>query len=290
MIKDVDPMLDNITVQAKNSGKLPLLPHKYKLNFYKGTVVTRIDPFDNNVNNVILEPFNRLLDGTRRHYHEHKAVDVIGLVIVTGDVVPVQSVVGHKIRRTMVIGDADVKELPEYDEFKIEVFTPQEPVVTITEFFHRAVKKMVAIIRECRHNTHCIVYARIHKLHKENGWGYTACKECNRKVDVVKSKASSSSGKASLVRRPLFFQHNDQQTVWLHYVGVDGKHGMDVDEYWPEELGKVVEASGSSQSSGSDKKQVWIDLDDIDSEEEDEGGSISKILKLVSVKIEKEKD
>ncbi|GKE89029.1 hypothetical protein Tco_1566504, partial [Tanacetum coccineum] len=44
-----------------------------------------------------------------------------------------------------------VKELPEYDEsqFKIEVFTPAKPVVTIAEFFHEAVKKMVATIREC---------------------------------------------------------------------------------------------------------------------------------------------
>nr|GEY49901.1 replication protein A 70 kDa DNA-binding subunit B [Tanacetum cinerariifolium] len=135
MIKDVDPMLDNITVQgrcvslwhshrlneahnpysldmvlqdsqnsriqiyikkewmfrfeplfkegqcysisnfaiAENRGKLPLLPHKYKISFYKGTVVTRINPFDENLNGFILEPFNRLLDGTR-HYHEHEAV------------------------------------------------------------------------------------------------------------------------------------------------------------------------------------------------------------------------
>ncbi|GKE22569.1 replication protein A 70 kDa DNA-binding subunit B, partial [Tanacetum coccineum] len=82
MIKDVDSILDNITVHgrcislwhshkmnhahnpysldmvlrdsqegqcyaisnfaiAENSGKLPLLPHKYKISFYKGTVVTR---------------------------------------------------------------------------------------------------------------------------------------------------------------------------------------------------------------------------------------------------------
>nr|GEV94504.1 ATP-dependent DNA helicase PIF1-like [Tanacetum cinerariifolium] len=59
--------------------KLPLLPHKYKISFYKGTVVTRIDPFDENLNGFILEPFNRLLDGTlhyihdTRHYHEHEA-------------------------------------------------------------------------------------------------------------------------------------------------------------------------------------------------------------------------
>ncbi|GJX29117.1 hypothetical protein Tco_0237196 [Tanacetum coccineum] len=164
--------------------------------------------------------------------------DVIGSVVAIGDVVLVQSVVGHKIRRTVVIEDAEsnqldlydlklghhvgkregrglgevgignrgggglrgVKELPEYDEsqFKIEAFMPQEPVVTIAKFFHGAVKKMVASIRECEHKTHYIMYARIHRLHKENGWAYTACKECNRIVDVVESKDSSSSGKSKV--------------------------------------------------------------------------------------------
>ncbi|GKC22840.1 replication protein A 70 kDa DNA-binding subunit B [Tanacetum coccineum] len=244
---------------AKNSGKLPLLPHKYKISFYKGTVVTRIDSFDNNVNGFILEPFNRLLDGTRQ-YHEHEAV-----VVAIGDIVPVQSAAGRKIRRTVVVEDSEsnqldctfwdqwanmwdeyavkrdelghvvfilqlgkvkywdgtpsihnalfgtkmfinrdlpeilsfrqrLKELPEYDEsqFKISLFTPQKPVVTIAEFFNGAVKKMVSSIRECDQKSHCIVYARIHRIHKENGWAYTACKECNKKVNVVESKAMSS--------------------------------------------------------------------------------------------------
>ncbi|KAL6531006.1 hypothetical protein OROHE_014488 [Orobanche hederae] len=134
MIKDVDPMLDNITVQgrcisiwhshklneahnptaliwfcrmckyqdpsyikkdwmlrfeplfeegkcysilnfaiAENTGRLPLLPSKYKISFYKGTSVTRIELFDNNVNGFILELFNQLLDSTCQ-YHEHEAV------------------------------------------------------------------------------------------------------------------------------------------------------------------------------------------------------------------------
>ncbi|GKB84698.1 replication protein A 70 kDa DNA-binding subunit B [Tanacetum coccineum] len=245
MIKDVDPMLDNITVHgrcisfwhshrmnqahnpysldmnsriqvyikkewmfrfdplfqegqcyaisnfaiAENSGKLPMLPHKYKISFYKGIVVTRIDSFDNNVNGFILEPFNRLLDGTRE-YHKHEAVDIIGSVMAIGDIVPVQSAAGRKIRRTwanmwdeyaikrdelghvvfiLQLGKVKywdgtpsihnalfgtkmfinrdlpeilsfrqrLKELPEYDEsqFKISLFTPQKPVVTIAEFF-----------------------------------------------------------------------------------------------------------------------------------------------------------
>ncbi|GKC42360.1 replication protein A 70 kDa DNA-binding subunit B [Tanacetum coccineum] len=188
MIKDVDPMLENITVHgrcislwhshrlneahnpysldmvlqdsqkanvilfstfaiAENSGILPLLPHKYKISFYKGTVVTRIIDFDNNVNGFILEPFNRLLDGTHQ-YHEHEAVDIIGSVVAIGDAVPMQSAAGRKIRRTVVIEDSELKELPEYDEnqFKISLFTPQKHVVTISEFFNGAVKKMVSSI------------------------------------------------------------------------------------------------------------------------------------------------
>ncbi|GKE03415.1 hypothetical protein Tco_1395433, partial [Tanacetum coccineum] len=44
-----------------------------------------------------------------------------------------------------------LKELLEYDksQFKISLFTPQKPVVTIAEFFNGAVKKMVSSIREC---------------------------------------------------------------------------------------------------------------------------------------------
>ncbi|GJZ87204.1 replication protein A 70 kDa DNA-binding subunit B [Tanacetum coccineum] len=71
---------------AKNSGRLPLLPHKYKISFYKGTTVTRIDPIDDKVHIFILEPFNRLLD-EGRVYHDHEAIDVIGSVVAIGDVV-----------------------------------------------------------------------------------------------------------------------------------------------------------------------------------------------------------
>nr|GEW03567.1 hypothetical protein [Tanacetum cinerariifolium] len=100
---------------AENSGKLPLLPHKYKLSFYKGTVVTRIDPFDENLNGFILEPFNHLFDenlnGFILGYHEHEAVDVIGSVVAIGDVVPAQSAVGQKIQRTVVIEDSESNQL-----------------------------------------------------------------------------------------------------------------------------------------------------------------------------------
>ncbi|GKC56720.1 replication protein A 70 kDa DNA-binding subunit B [Tanacetum coccineum] len=377
---------------AENSSRLPLLPHKYKISFYKGTTITRIDPIDDNVHEIILEPFKRLLDEACV-YHEHEAVDVIGSVVAIGDVVPLQSSASRKIRRTVVIEDDEllrkvkywngapaihnvmfgtkmfinqdvpemlslVKELPEYDElqFRIEVFTPGKHVVTIAEFFHRAIKKMVSAIRECKQKSHCIVYAKIHKIHKESGWAYTACKQCNKKVDVVETKATTSSGKSKVT---FYYEDDGDFKVIMHiidrsapivffnivYNKISGytawelmeKHGMDVDEYWPQELDELVgkgsclncgtritmmmmrglqplqigsksvalnelsitsvldlhtppsgmEASGSGQSSGGDKKRVFIDLNSIESEDEDESGS-SKTPKQISVKIEKE--
>ncbi|GJR04518.1 replication protein A 70 kDa DNA-binding subunit B [Tanacetum coccineum] len=236
-----------------------------------------------------------------------------------------------------LFGTKIFKELPEYDEsqYKIELFTPQKPVVTIAEFFHGAVKKMVPSIRECEQKSHCIVYARIHKIHRENRWAYTACKECNKKVSVVESKASSSYGKNKVTfycedhgavqvasrykvimriidqsgSAPIVFFNTminklSSSTAWE----LMERHGMDVDEYWPEELLNLVgkrfasglncvlqmttpspgiEASGSGSGSGS--KRAFIDLDDIESEEDEgEGGTSSQTQRLVRVKVEKE--
>nr|GEU61635.1 hypothetical protein [Tanacetum cinerariifolium] len=231
---------------AENSDKLPLLPHKHKINFFKSTVVTRIDPFKNNVNGFILEAFNRLLDGTYQ-YHEHEAVDVHWFVVAIGEVVPIQSAAGRKIRRTVVIEDAEsnqldftfwdqwanmwdeyaqkrnelghvvlffnwesFKELPEYDEsqFKIAVFTPQKPVVTIVEFFHGAVKKMVA-------NHDAVQVASRYK---------------------VIMQIIDQSGSAPIVFFNTMINKLSGHTTWE----LMERHGMDVDGYWPKELLEFV--------------------------------------------------
>ncbi|GKB07122.1 hypothetical protein Tco_0835355 [Tanacetum coccineum] len=92
---------------AENSGRLSLLPHRYKISFYKYTTVTRIEPFDNNTNGFILEPFNHLLDPEHHQYYENDAVDVIGSVVGISNIVPVMSVAGKKIRKTIVVEDAE---------------------------------------------------------------------------------------------------------------------------------------------------------------------------------------
>nr|GEY74196.1 uncharacterized protein [Tanacetum cinerariifolium] len=63
---------------AENSGRHPLLPHRYKISFYKCTTVTRIEPFNNNTNGFILEPFNHLFDPEHHQYYEN---DVGGIPV-----------------------------------------------------------------------------------------------------------------------------------------------------------------------------------------------------------------
>nr|GEY03024.1 nucleic acid-binding, OB-fold protein [Tanacetum cinerariifolium] len=118
-------------------------------------------------------------------------LDVIGSVVAIGDVVLVQFAVGHKIRRTVVIEDAESNQLD---------CTFWDHWATMWDKYAQKRNKLghMVFILQLGKKTHCIVYARIHRLHKENGWAYTACKECNKKVDVVESKASSSSGKSKV--------------------------------------------------------------------------------------------
>ncbi|GJS94630.1 replication protein A 70 kDa DNA-binding subunit B [Tanacetum coccineum] len=295
---------------AENSGRLPLLPHRYKISFYKCTTVTRIEPFDNNTNGFILEPFHHLLDPEHHQYYENDVVDVIGLVVGIGDIVPVignrldftfwdtwasmwdqyankrdaikhlviilqlgkvkywdgipaihNALFGTKIfiNRNILEIVAFKKERNGYDanQVKIKLFSLEFKVVSIAEFFHGAINRMVGDIRDSKPvYSYCIVYARIHKIHKEHGWAYTACKQCNKKVDILPRqnrppvyvceehgnvqpasrfkvivRVIDESGSAPL----LFFNNNfvklSGHTAWE----IIEKYNMDPDEYWPEE-------------------------------------------------------
>ncbi|GJY16626.1 replication protein A 70 kDa DNA-binding subunit B [Tanacetum coccineum] len=295
---------------TENSGRLPLLPHRYKISFYKCATVTRIEPFDNNTNGFILEPFHHLLDPEHHQYYENDVVDVIGSVVGIGDIVPVMSVAGKKkIHRKIVAEDVNgnrldftfydtwasmwdqyvnkripaihnalfgtkifinrnipeiiafqkrVQERDGYDanQVKIELFSPEVKVVSIAEFFHGAINRMVGDIRDSEPDSHCIVYVRIHKIHKEHGWAYMACKQCNKKVDILPRKnrppvyvceehgnVQPASRFKVIVRvidesgfAPLLFFNNNFVKLSGHTAWeIIEKYDMDPDEYWPKE-------------------------------------------------------
>ncbi|GJT91686.1 replication protein A 70 kDa DNA-binding subunit B [Tanacetum coccineum] len=76
-----------------------------------------------------------------------------------------------------------------YDEknHAISLYSPVKKVVTIEEFFAGGIKKLVGSIP--------IVYAKLHKIHHENGWTYIGCKGCGsavKEIDPVEARAKSS--------------------------------------------------------------------------------------------------
>ena len=49
--------------------------------------------------------------------------------------------------------------------------------------------------------TTLIVYAKIHKIHKEHGWDYLACRKCNKSV---KEQPVKPSTRASNSKKPTY--------------------------------------------------------------------------------------
>ncbi|GKD16785.1 replication protein A 70 kDa DNA-binding subunit B, partial [Tanacetum coccineum] len=117
--------------------------------------------------------------------------DVIRSVVSIGDIVPLQSDAGQKIRRTVVIEDFESNQLD---------CTFWDHWVNMWEeyAFKRDKLGHVVFILQLGKKSHCIVYAKINRIHKENRWEYTACKECNKKVNVVERKATSSAVKSKV--------------------------------------------------------------------------------------------
>lgn len=62
---------------AENGGKLPLLPHKFKIAVHKNTTVTRIDPINDNTNGFVFDDFGALWD-SNNPYNE---LDAVGKLI-----------------------------------------------------------------------------------------------------------------------------------------------------------------------------------------------------------------
>nr|GEW63951.1 replication protein A 70 kDa DNA-binding subunit B [Tanacetum cinerariifolium] len=77
----------------------------------------------------------------------------------------------------------------------ISLLTPVKKEFTADDFFKGAIKKTVGSIRDSDGPYHCLLYAKIHKIHRENGWTYLACKKYGRSAKEADTDESLSSGK-----------------------------------------------------------------------------------------------
>nr|GEV43767.1 replication protein A 70 kDa DNA-binding subunit B [Tanacetum cinerariifolium] len=84
-----------------NSGRLPLLAHKFKISLCKNSIVTRIAPIDDNIKVFVFEYFIGLWD-SQKLVSEFDAVDVIRTVVDIGHIVPLNWAGVKKLRRTLM--------------------------------------------------------------------------------------------------------------------------------------------------------------------------------------------
>ncbi|GKF09509.1 hypothetical protein Tco_0043733 [Tanacetum coccineum] len=89
---------------GENSGNFPLLEHRFKLNFFKNTALTRIESFDSNPRGFRFEHFGAF---TSRKFFERELSDVIGTIVSISDSIPFNYAGVDKIRRTVILEDYD---------------------------------------------------------------------------------------------------------------------------------------------------------------------------------------
>jgi hypothetical protein len=65
----------------------------------------------------------------------------------------------------------------------------------------------------------CIVYAKIHKIHREHGWAYLACKRCGCKAkEIEKNQTSSSNSKFKKQQTWSCKKHKEITAVGMKYA------------------------------------------------------------------------
>ncbi|GJX99421.1 replication protein A 70 kDa DNA-binding subunit B [Tanacetum coccineum] len=166
---------------------------------------------------------------------------------------------------------------------------------------------MVGLIGEVEKGFHCILYARIIKIHRKHGWAYLACKKCgniakqtdaeginwwNCKLhgritddDVVIMyrlivRVMDDTGSASL----LLFDNLVFKLSSIESYTLINQYGEHYDEYFPNthNSAKGFASSESESSSSGSGKRAIIYLDNYNEEEV----QANKGKKIVKVKTE----
>nr|GEX46067.1 replication protein A 70 kDa DNA-binding subunit B [Tanacetum cinerariifolium] len=105
--------------------------------------------------------------------------------------------IGNAMFSTKIYINDNIPEIVDgYDPNKASttIFSPPKKIVSPNDFLDGAVKKMVGNIRDSEHVFHCVVYAKIHKIHREHGWAYLGYKRRGRVAKQIESKNASSNG------------------------------------------------------------------------------------------------
>ncbi|PWA56462.1 replication protein A 70 kDa DNA-binding subunit B [Artemisia annua] len=139
-------MFVSYAFNRENAGHVVLIVQLAKLKYWKGEMAYVID-------NVSVSP---VMNGTK--------------IFINADLPEVRSF------------KTSYQKRDGFDEsaLKIEILSPTKTILTPKTFFKGASRKNVRDIRDSFNEVNCVVYAKIHKIQKEFGWCYPACKQCSR--------------------------------------------------------------------------------------------------------------
>ncbi|PWA75791.1 replication protein A 70 kDa DNA-binding subunit B [Artemisia annua] len=131
----------------------------------------------------------------------------------------------------------------------LNMFSPSKNEITADEFFENAVRKTVGSIRESEYQFECIVYAKIHKVHREHGWWYLACKKCGCVAKEPEEQGESSSKKKAKTKVWFCKQQKKSQMLAQDIITklidipchkLKAKYGEQADDIFPDELAPIV--------------------------------------------------
>ncbi|GJW63798.1 replication protein A 70 kDa DNA-binding subunit B [Tanacetum coccineum] len=91
-----------------NGGKFPLINHKYKVNLFKNTSVTRLPIIDNNPCGFKFELFPNF---HIRQFAASDVVDLIGTVVSISDFITYNNSGEDKIRRNLILEDVEGRKM-----------------------------------------------------------------------------------------------------------------------------------------------------------------------------------
>nr|GEW26757.1 replication protein A 70 kDa DNA-binding subunit B [Tanacetum cinerariifolium] len=179
----------------ENGEKLPLLPHDWKLLFYKNTNVTRTNQIDDNFTGFKSEPFTQLLD-TNEEYKDKDVVDVIGTVVGIGEIIAVNSIGSKRYEGQLT---PNVLSMQLFITSNTKAGGHTSVTKSVAEKLNLFQPKGHLLLGLNRHGgvpnmrVENKLLIAVYNIQYESGWAYLGYKECSRKVKPVPTKRPSNS-------------------------------------------------------------------------------------------------
>ncbi|GJV21693.1 replication protein A 70 kDa DNA-binding subunit B [Tanacetum coccineum] len=237
-------LISNFEV-TENGGRFPILPHDWKLAFYKNTNMTRIDQFDDNFTGFKSEPFKQILDSNEEYEENNYGLVRLWLLIL---------LVQKKIRRTVVIEDEEgeridltfwdswdkkwneyAKNLDNIDHIDVMLVLGKVKYWNDVPAVHNALFGTKLYIN--RQLSELLTFRQ--SIQYESGWTYIDCKVCSKKVEPVAAKGPSTS-RTKLTWWCTKHEIQEQVVSRFHCLGAGQKYGPNTSIYFPEELNGII--------------------------------------------------